>query len=73
MPAWPVRTYCLRFAPMCVLRELYLYNMQLGGQAPTFLGQLKALSYVPAASPLAHRRSLLLRPLVGDGGSRPSS
>jgi hypothetical protein len=33
----------------CVLpfRRLYLYDMQLGGQAPTFLGQLKALSYVP--------------------------
>jgi hypothetical protein len=33
-------------------RELYLYELQLGGQAPAFLGQLQALSYVTAGSSL---------------------
>jgi hypothetical protein len=33
-------------------RELYLYELRLGGQAPTFLGQLQALSYVTAGSSL---------------------
>ncbi len=39
-------------------RELYLNNLQLGGQAPTFLGQLKALSYVPFLSSITRAASL---------------
>ncbi len=47
-----------------LFRFLGLSGLQLGGQAPTFLGQLKALVYVPAAPSLAYLR---LRPLVGNG------